>query len=129
MFSTRTNWNLTATRLAEGLARLRASKRKLIDLSASNPTECGFRYDGASILKAFINPAALKYNPDPRGLRSARLAVGEYYLSCKENVSADDLILTTSTSEAYSFVFRLLCNPGDELLIPWSQLSIVRLPG
>ncbi len=118
MFSTRTNWNLTATRLAEGLARLRSGKRKLIDLSASNPTECQFRYDGSSILKAFINPAALKYNPDPRGLRSARLAVGEYYLSCKEHVLADDLILTTSTSEAYSFVFRLLCNPGDELLIP-----------
>ena len=118
MFSTRTNWNLTATRLAEGLARLRSGKRKLIDLSASNPTECDFRYDGASILKAFINPAALKYNPDPRGLRSARLAVGEYYLSFKEHVSADDLILTTSTSEAYSFVFRLLCNPGDEILIP-----------
>lgn len=118
MFSTRTNWNLTTTRLAEGLARLRASKRKLIDLSASNPTDCGFRYDGGSILKAFINPAALKYSPDPRGLRSARMVVGEYYLSIKENVAADDLILTTSTSEAYSFVFRLLCNPGDELLIP-----------
>jgi alanine-synthesizing transaminase len=118
MFSTRTNWNLTTTQLAESLARLRAGKRKVIDLSASNPTECGFRYDGASILKAFINPAALKYNPDPRGLRSARLAVGEYYLALKENVLADDVLLTTSTSEAYSFVFRLLCNPGDELLIP-----------
>ncbi len=118
MFSTRTNWNLNTTRLAEGLARLRASKRKLIDLSASNPTECGFRPDGASILKAFISPAALKYNPDPRGLRSARMVVGEYYLSLKEQVSTDDIILTTSTSEAYSFLFRLLCNPGDEILVP-----------
>jgi alanine-synthesizing transaminase len=118
MFSTRTNWNLNTTRLAESLARLRASKRKLIDLSASNPTEVGFRYDGASILKAFISPSALKYNPDPSGLRSARLAVGEYYLGLNEHVSADDLILTTSTSEAYSYVFRLLCNAGDELLIP-----------
>lgn len=118
MFSTRTNWNLTTTQLAESLARLRAGKRKVIDLSASNPTECGFRYDGSSILKAFINPAALKYSPDPRGLRSARMAVGEYYLALRENVVADDIVLTTSTSEAYSFVFRLLCNPGDELLIP-----------
>jgi aspartate/methionine/tyrosine aminotransferase len=118
MFSSRTDWNLTTTRLADSLARLRAGKRKLIDLSASNPTECGFRYDGASILKAFISPAGLKYNPDPRGVRSARLVIGEYYLGLKENVTADDLVLTTSTSEAYSFVFRLLCNPGDELLIP-----------
>src|SRR5450432_2270673 len=118
MFSTRTNWNLTTTQLAESLARLRAGKRKVIDLSASNPTECGFRYDGSSILKAFINPAALKYSPDPRGLRSARMAVGEYYLALRENVVADDIVLTTSTSEAYSFVFRLLCNPGDELLVP-----------
>jgi alanine-synthesizing transaminase len=118
MFSNRTSWNLASTRLAESLARMRASKRKLIDLSASNPTECGFRYDGASILKAFISPAALKYNPDPSGLRSARLAVGEYYLAMREDVPADDLILTTSTSEAYSYAFRLLCNPGDELLIP-----------
>lgn len=118
MFSNRTSWNLASTRLAEALARMRASKRKLIDLSASNPTECGFRYDGASILKSFISPAALKYNPDPSGLRSARLAVGEYYLAMREDVPADDLILTTSTSEAYSYAFRLLCNPGDELLIP-----------
>src|SRR6476646_242190 len=99
MFSTRTNWNLNTTRLAESLARMRASKRKLIDLSASNPTECGFRYDGASILKAFISPAALKYHPDPSGLRSARLAVGEYYMAMREDVPADDLILTPSTSE------------------------------
>jgi alanine-synthesizing transaminase len=118
MFSNRTSWNLASTRLAEALARMRASKRKLIDLSASNPTECGFRYDGASILKAFISPAALKYNPDPSGLRSARLAVGEYYLAMREDVPADNLVLTTSTGEAYSYVFRLLCNPGDELLIP-----------
>ncbi|MFZ0738759.1 MAG: pyridoxal phosphate-dependent aminotransferase, partial [Candidatus Acidiferrales bacterium] len=70
------------------------------------------------ILKALSNPAALSYTPDAKGLESARLAVAAYYAARGQNVSASDIILTTSTSEAYSFVFRLLCNPGDEFLIP-----------
>ena len=118
MFASRTNWNLNPTRLAEALARHSSSRRKLLDLSASNPTECGFRYDAACDLESSrAIRQSLKYHPDPRGLSSARLAVGEYYPR-GEHVSVDDLLLTTSTSEAYSFVFRLLCNPGDELLIP-----------
>lgn len=116
MFASRTNWNLTANRLSQSLDRLRASGEKLLDLTASNPTECGFRYDGNSILKAFINPGALKYHPDPRGLASARKAVREYYGSSR--ITPKDLFLTTSTSEAYTFVLRLLCEPGDELLVP-----------
>jgi aspartate/methionine/tyrosine aminotransferase len=64
------------------------------------------------------NPAALSYNPDPRGLESARRAVAGYYADRKEHVSPEDIFLTTSTSEAYSYVFRTLCDPGDELLIP-----------
>ena len=118
MFSDRTKWNLAENRLSESLARVRASRRPLLDLTASNPTECAFKYDGATILKAFINPAALKYHPDPRGLLSARHAVCEYYAARGEHVAAEDLLLTTSTSEAYSFAFRLLCNPGDEFLVP-----------
>ncbi|MGE5322562.1 MAG: pyridoxal phosphate-dependent aminotransferase [Actinomycetota bacterium] len=118
MFATRTNWNLTPNRLAEALARFRASGRKLLDLTASNPTECGLRYDGASILKALITPAVLKYHPDPRGLEPARKAVAEYYSQRGDEVPVDGLILTVSTSEAYSYAFRLLCNPGDEVLVP-----------
>ena len=118
MFSDRTKWNLAENRLSESLARVRASRRPLLDLTASNPTACAFKYDGATILKAFINPAALKYHPDPRGLLSARHAVCEYYAARGEHVAAEDLLLTTSTSEAYSFAFRLLCNPGDEFLVP-----------
>ncbi|HET9181565.1 MAG TPA: pyridoxal phosphate-dependent aminotransferase [Candidatus Angelobacter sp.] len=118
MFATRTNWNLTPNPLAEALARFRASGRKLLDLTASNPTECGFRYDGASILKALITPAVLKYHPDPRGLEAARKAVTEYYCQRGDEVRLDDVILTVSTSEAYSYAFRLLCNPGDEVLVP-----------
>src|SRR5689334_19227872 len=118
MFADRTNWNLKSNRLAEAVARFRASGEKLLDLTASNPTECGFHYDGAAILKALITPAVLRYNPDPRGLTPARKAVVEYYAQRGDAVGVEDLILTTSTSEAYSFVFRLLCNPGDEILVP-----------
>jgi alanine-synthesizing transaminase len=118
MFAERTNWNLSANRLAEALARHRAAGRKLLDLTASNPTECGFRYAGSSILKALIHPGALHYRPDPRGLESARAAVRECYAVRGEKVAKDEIILTTSTSEAYSYVFRLLANPGDELLVP-----------
>ena len=118
MFADRTNWNLKSNRLAEAVARYRASAQTLLDLTASNPTECGFHYDGASILKALITPTILKYHPDPRGLATARKSVAEYYAQRGDAVVIEDLILTTSTSEAYSFVFRLLCNPGDEVLIP-----------
>jgi len=118
MFARRTNWNLSPNRLAEVLARRRAAGLQVLDLSASNPTECGFEYDARAILDALRNPAALEYHPDPRGLKNAREAVRAYYARRGEEVSADNVILTASTSEAYSFVFRLLCDPGDELLIP-----------
>ncbi|HET9837396.1 MAG TPA: pyridoxal phosphate-dependent aminotransferase, partial [Candidatus Angelobacter sp.] len=118
MFSWRTNWNLKQNRLAEALARHRASGRKLLDLTASNPTECGFQYDAPDIIRALCNPATLQYQPEPRGLKVAREAVSSYYADRGTQVAADDLIITVSTSEAYSFIFRLLSNPGDELLIP-----------
>src|SRR6266852_7033322 len=118
MFAERTNWNLAGNRLSEALVRHRASGRRLLDLTASNPTECGFEYDSGAILAALRHPAALRYEPNPKGLESARLAVREYYSARGAAVSAEDIVLTTSTSEAYSFVFRLLCNPGEELLMP-----------
>ena len=118
MFADRTNWNLSGNRLSEALARHRAGGKRLFDLTASNPTECGFEYDSEAILAAVRNPAALRYEPNPKGLEVARLGVTEYYSARGTMVSAADIVLTTSTSEAYSFVFRLLCNPGDELLIP-----------
>jgi alanine-synthesizing transaminase len=118
MFAARTNWNLQPNRLAEALERHKSSGRRLLDLSASNPTECGFHYDAPAIMRSLCSPASLQYHPDPRGLKSARQAVTDYYAAHGEHIAIDDLILTASTSEAYSFIFRLLCNPGDELLIP-----------
>jgi alanine-synthesizing transaminase len=118
MFAKRTNWNLETNRLSAALEAHRAAGKPLIDLTVSNPTECGFEYDGDPILSALRNPAALKYEPNPRGLAVARDAVGQYYAERGAAVSTDDIFLTTSTSEVYSYVFRTLCDPDDEVLIP-----------
>ena len=118
MFAKRTNWNLAPNQLSEALAAHRTAGKPLLDLTVSNPTECGFEYDRSATLNALSNPAALSYKPNPRGLESARRAVAGYYAERKDEVSIEDIFLTTSTSEAYSYVFRTLCDPGDELLIP-----------
>jgi alanine-synthesizing transaminase len=117
LFSSRTNWDLAVNPLSLALERHRDSGRTLLDLTVSNPTECGFAHD-ASILSALAHPGSLAYTPEPRGLAVARRAVSEYFAGRGDCVSVDELFLTTSTSEAYSFVFRLLCDPGDEILIP-----------
>jgi alanine-synthesizing transaminase len=118
MFAERTNWNLAPNRLSEALAAHLAAGKRLYDLSASNPTEVGFTVNAEALLQALQNPAALTYVPDPKGIVRARQAVAEYYADRGDEVSAEDVILTASTSEAYSFVFRTLCAPGDELLVP-----------
>jgi alanine-synthesizing transaminase len=118
MFSNRTNWNLKPNGLSEALAGHRAAGKPLLDLTVSNPTECGFDCDQQAILQALANPSSLSYDPSPKGLLAAREAVAKYYSAREIIVPVEDIILTTSTSEAYSFAFRALCNPGDELLIP-----------
>jgi alanine-synthesizing transaminase len=118
MFAKRTNWNLEMNRLSAALAAHRAAGKPLFDLTVSNPTECGFAYDEEAILGALRNPAALKYEPNPQGNAVAREAVKRYYAERGAIVSSDDIFLTTSTSEAYSYIFRTLCDTGDEILIP-----------
>ena len=118
MFANRTNWNLTPNRLADALARHRESGRALLDLSASNPTECGFQYATHAIMRALCNPRTIEYHPEPKGLEVARRAVSAYYSERHNKVSPEKIILTASTSEGYSFIFRLICNAGDELLVP-----------
>src|ERR1700678_2653210 len=118
MFADRTNWKFEGNRLSEALAKRRRSGQPILDLTASNPTTSGYQYHAGAMLRALSNPKALVYDPEPRGLVPARRAVADYYASHNVRVSVDDIFLTTSTSEAYSFVFRALCNPGDEILIP-----------
>jgi aspartate/methionine/tyrosine aminotransferase len=117
MFSDRTRWNLKENRLSRKLAELRASGQTILDLTRSNPTECGFSYDQKRIQNALVRPESLRYQPDPCGIKSARRAVSAYYRQQQVQIAANDLILTSGTSEAYSFIFRLLCNPGDAVLI------------
>jgi alanine-synthesizing transaminase len=118
MFAKRTDWDLTPNRLSEALTAHRAAGKALLDLTLSNPTECGFRYESAKILQALSNPGALSYEPNPKGLEAARRAVAGYYAGRGDRVAVEDIFLTPSTSEAYSYIFRMLCNPGDEVLIP-----------
>jgi aspartate/methionine/tyrosine aminotransferase len=88
----------------------------LLDLTASNPTHCGFTYD-AKLLADLSAESASLYDPDPRGMLAARKAVCGYYADHGAEVDPDQIVLTTSTSEGYSWLFRLLCDPGDEVLI------------
>jgi alanine-synthesizing transaminase len=116
-FSARTAWDVGESRLARALRERRERGREILDLTASNPTRCGFTYDEAGILAALGDRAALVYDPDPRGMRRAREAVCRYYAERDAEVGAEQIFLTTSTSEAYSWLFRLLCDAGDEVLI------------
>ncbi len=120
MFSDRTNWKLTRNRLTEALEEVKSSGARVLDLTVSNPTRVGLQYDEALILQSLASPQAMDYDPQPKGLPTAREAVAAYYRDEHDVRSLDSerLVLTTGTSEGYSFVFRLLCNPGDELMVP-----------
>jgi len=124
MFSDRTSWRLAQNRFTQAVEETRARGACLLDLTASNPTRVGLEYDSAAILGSLSSPRALDYDPQAKGILEARQAVARYYAanltrhaSTKE-VDAERIILTASTSEGYSYVFRLLCNAGDELLVP-----------
>ena len=116
-FSQRTNWNTEESELARA-HRLRAQAGlPIADLTASNPTRCGFQYSH-ELLEALTDPKALDYDPQPMGNHVARQAVSNYYSGLGVTVDPSQIVLTTSTSEAYSFLFRLLCDPGCEILAP-----------
>ncbi len=120
MFSDRTNWRLAQNRFTRALEQARGCGAKVLDLTVSNPTRAGLHYEAQAILGALASPCALDYDPQSKGLREAREAVAGYYREDHgvRGLDAEQIILTTSTSEGYSFVFRLLCNAGDELLVP-----------
>jgi len=115
-FSERTNWNTETTDLAREHRDRIAAGLPIADLTQSNPTRCGFAYP-PSLLSALTDPRALVYDPEPCGLLPARQAVAAYYADHGVALDPQQIVLTTSTSEAYSFLFRLLSDPGDEILI------------
>ncbi len=116
-FSQRTNWNTEESELSRAHRERVVAGLPVADLTASNPTRCGFQYD-AGLLPALADPRALDYDPHPRGLLNARQAVCAYYADHGAHLAPEQVVLTTSTSEAYSYLFRLLCDTGSEILIP-----------
>jgi alanine-synthesizing transaminase len=113
----RTGWDVGESGFAAAIREARAAGRELVDLTVSNPTVCGFAYDAERILGGLGDAKAMTYDPDPRGMRSAREAVAEYYRDHRADVDPDAVVLTTSTSEGYGYLFRLLCDAGDEVLV------------
>ncbi|MCL2661227.1 MAG: aminotransferase class I/II-fold pyridoxal phosphate-dependent enzyme, partial [Acidobacteriaceae bacterium] len=116
-FSKRTGWDTRESSFAAAIRQARESGRCLADLTVSNPTVCGFEYSADAILASLCDARALVYDPDPRGMRSAREAVAKYYREHRAELDPDALALTTSTSEGYGYLFRLLCDAGDEVLV------------
>ncbi len=118
MFSSRSKWDLAPNRLYRLKEEKRLNGETIIDLTESNPTFCGFSYQKEDILDSLCTESVLEYRPDPRGIRSAREAISKYYSGQGIAVNPDHILLTSGTSEAYSFLFKLLCNINDRVLVP-----------
>jgi len=117
MFSGRTRWDRTVNRLAALVERKRAAGREILDLTEANPTRVGLEAP-PDVLALLADPGARRYEPDPRGLEAARQAIAADYARRGVDLDPARLVLTASTSEAYAFLFKLLCDPGDEVLVP-----------
>jgi len=111
MYSSRTQWNTAPNHLSELVAAKRQRGQVIIDLTESNPTHCGILYPEKEILAALANESSMLYQPEPRGLLLARKAIAEYYASIGVTVNPEHILLTASTSEAYSFLFKLSAMP------------------
>lgn len=116
-FSKRTSWALHNNPLSIALENLQSQGVPILDLTESNPTKCGFHYP-EDWLKDLSKTQSLNYAPEARGMSSARLAISNYYAQRGLNVPCKSLVLTSSTSEGYSFLLKLLTDPGDHILIP-----------
>jgi alanine-synthesizing transaminase len=118
MSSHRLSWNAEENALTRALFARRAAGLEVLELTESNPTRAGLPRDEAALLAALNGPRTLSYEPDPKGLRAAREAVARYYADKGARVDPERIVLTASTSEAYSWLFKLLCDPGDQVLVP-----------
>lgn len=104
--------------IAEAYQNYISQGKELFDLTLSNPTKANFLYPESEILQALSNSCFLLYEPAPKGFYTARESISLYYSSLGFCVSMDDIFLTSGTSEGYSYIIKLICNPGDEILIP-----------
>jgi hypothetical protein len=117
-FSRRTSWDLRPNPLSRLLEAKRAAGEPVLDLTESNPTTADLPYPAEEILAALGQGRVLRYEPTPRGLAPTREAVAAYYASRSIAVDPARVLCTASTSEAYSFAFKLLCDSGDQVLVP-----------
>lgn len=117
MFSSRFHWDFRPNRVSELLAEKRRAGAPLLDLTESNPTKADLAYP-PEIVRAFQDPRMLSYEPSPAGMEGARAAVAAYYARRGVFVPLDRILLTASTSEAYAYLFKLLADPGDHVLVP-----------
>jgi len=124
MFSSRLRQAAGRNRLAVAIERRRAAGFPIIDLTLSNPTRAGLAYPGG-LLAPLAQDLSLCYEPEPFGLLSARQAVSQDLARRGLSVPANRIVLTASTSEAYSLLFKLLCDPGDAVLAPRPSYPLV----
>jgi len=117
-FSFRTAWELRENALTRLARSLREEGKEIHDWTIANPTVCGFSYDRQRIAKGLGDPSSFVYEPEPAGLASARHAVAQFLRSRRTNADPERLLLTASSSEAYSYLFRLLCNSGENVVVP-----------
>jgi alanine-synthesizing transaminase len=114
-FSKRTPHDLSLNPISKVQESIPANS--LLDLTQSNPTQCGFEYP-LDLLKALASPLNLKYEPNSFGHPEARQAIASYLSSKGNEISPENILVASSTSEAYSYIFKLLADPGDSFLVP-----------
>ncbi|HEY1220200.1 MAG: pyridoxal phosphate-dependent aminotransferase [Bryobacteraceae bacterium] len=117
MYSSRFHWDLQRNRLTELLAAKRGQGARILDLTQSNPTRAGIEYR-EELRRVFDDARVLRYDPLPAGSLEAREAVAGYYRQRGHAVEPGRILLTASTSEGYSYLFKLLADPGDQVLVP-----------
>ena len=118
MFSRRTAVPRIANALSAALEKARAANRPVLDLTVSNPTTSSLPYDAPRIVASLSHADALTYRPSPLGLETTRAAVASVYAETGVSVDPSHIVLTASTSEAYGFLWKLLCDDGDDVLVP-----------
>lgn len=117
-FSTRSPGDFRPNRLNAALSARRAAGSEILDLTLSNPTRAELAYPHKEILAALADARSLTYEPTPRGLVEAREAIAEHHVLHGRTADPERMVLAGSTSESYGWLFKLLCEPGDEILVP-----------
>lgn len=125
-FTSRFNFSLTPNRWTRALRAVREEGRELLDLAISNPTAAGFAWDENLLARALAGTGISAYRPGPRGNPAARRAVADFYAKTHNaDVFPEQIHMTASTSEAYAWILKLLCDPGDNVVMPTPSYPLI----